>query len=127
LIKIEDGKVEFWYKDYKKKKVICEKMRLDAQEFIRRFIWHVLPHRFHKIRHFGFLANGRCKAAVTHIRQLLENLAEEVERSEDSMIGKSCPVCRRGILVPLFIKDGFGRIVAMYLNIFKEKYLFNTS
>ena len=52
-----DGRVSFRWKDYRhhdKRKV----MTLDADEFIRRFLLHVLPDGFHRIRHYGFLANG---------------------------------------------------------------------
>jgi len=56
LIKMENGYVYFFYKDYKqggKRKVT----KLTVLEFIRRFLQHVLPYRFCKIRYFGFLAN----------------------------------------------------------------------
>jgi hypothetical protein len=60
LISLADGKVRFTWKDYRaggKTKV----MTLDADEFIRRFLLHVLPDGFHRIRHYGFLANGCCR------------------------------------------------------------------
>jgi len=56
IIKIENGYVYFFYKDYRqagKRKVT----KLAVLEFIRRFLQHVLPYRFCKIRYFGFLAN----------------------------------------------------------------------
>jgi predicted Zn-ribbon and HTH transcriptional regulator len=127
LIKIKDGKVQFWYKNYKNKTITWEKMRLEAQEFIRRFMWHILPPRFHKIRHFGFLANGKCKAAIEHIRQLLDIPNEEAELSEDIGIGKSCPICQKGFLVPLYIIDTFGHLFMSFQNRFNNKYLFDTS
>ncbi len=60
LVACEDGRVQFRWKDYRaenKPKV----MTLDADEFIRRFLLHVLPKGFRRIRHFGFLANA-CRA-----------------------------------------------------------------
>ena len=51
-------------------------MRLDAVEFLRRFLLHVLPARFVKIRHFGLLANRNCRRALTLCRRYL-NSAEE--------------------------------------------------
>ncbi len=57
LISLSEGKVSFSWKDYRhngKAKV----MTLDADEFIRRFLLHTLPDGFHRIRHYGFLANG---------------------------------------------------------------------
>lgn len=57
LVAVTDDEVAFTYKDYRRdgrRKV----MRLTADEFIRRFLLHVLPDGFHRIRHYGFLANG---------------------------------------------------------------------
>jgi hypothetical protein len=57
LVALADGRVSFLWKDYRhngKQKV----MTLDADEFIRRFLLHVLPDGFHRIRHYGYLANG---------------------------------------------------------------------
>jgi hypothetical protein len=57
LVTLADGRVSFRWKDYRhhhKPKV----MTLDADEFIRRFLLHVLPDGFHRIRHYGYLANG---------------------------------------------------------------------
>ena len=56
LISMDDGKVSFRWKDYRddsRQKTIT----LEADEFIRRFLIHVLPDRFHRIRYFGFLSN----------------------------------------------------------------------
>ena len=47
-------------------------MTLDANEFIRRFLLHVLPHRFVKIRHYGILANRCRKEKIERARKLLE-------------------------------------------------------
>ena len=57
LLSLADSKVRFTWKDYR----ACGKtkvMTLDANEFIRRFLLHALPDSFHRIRHYGFLANG---------------------------------------------------------------------
>lgn len=51
----EDGKVSFSYKDYRTS-AVCKNLTLDATEFIRRFLQHVLPCGFYKIRYFGILA-----------------------------------------------------------------------
>jgi hypothetical protein len=55
IIAHENGKVTFSYKDYKSKSTV-KQMTLDAQEFIRRFMQHILPSGFYKVRYFGFLA-----------------------------------------------------------------------
>ncbi len=70
LVGIEDGKVSFVWKDYadgNARKV----MTLDAFEFIRRFLLHVLPDGFVKIRYFGFLSNRNRKACLETCRALL--------------------------------------------------------
>src|SRR6202008_2202643 len=57
LISLGDGKVSFSWKDYRQNRK-AKVMTLDADEFIRRFLLHTLPDSFHRIRHYGFLANG---------------------------------------------------------------------
>src|ERR1700746_1884294 len=71
LLSLADGKVRFTWKDYRadgKTKV----MTLDADEFIRRFLLHALPEGFHRIRHYGFLANGSRGDSLALCRRLLE-------------------------------------------------------
>ncbi|WP_281193264.1 phage tail tube protein, partial [Magnetospirillum moscoviense] len=70
LVAIDDSGVRFRWKDYRhhdKQKV----MTLQPSEFIRRFLLHVLPDGFHRIRHYGFLANGRRAAKLESCRRLL--------------------------------------------------------
>jgi hypothetical protein len=71
LLSLADGKVHFTWKDYRaggKTKV----MTLDAAEFIRRFLLHVLPDGFHRIRHYGFLANGARGESLAFCHRLLD-------------------------------------------------------
>ena len=71
LISCQDGRVRFRWKDYRagsKSKV----MTLDAAEFIRRFLLHVLPKGFRRIRHFGFLSNFWRTAKLAIIRVALD-------------------------------------------------------
>lgn len=56
IVSVQDGKVSFRYKDYRKGAKQCV-MTLDAEEFLRRFCLHFLPKGFRKIRHYGFLAS----------------------------------------------------------------------
>ena len=60
-------------------------MTLDADEFMRRFLLHVLPSGFHRIRHFGFLANGHRAARLALCRQLLAQpvAGRQGERDDD--------------------------------------------
>lgn len=70
LVAVTDNHVGFLWKDYRhpdKRKV----MTLDAEEFIRRFLLHVLPGGFHRIRHYGYLANGHRAAKLARCRRLL--------------------------------------------------------
>ena len=71
LLSLADGKVCFTWKDYRadgETKV----MTLDADEFIRRFLLHALPDGFHRIRHYGFLANGSRGDNFALCRRLLD-------------------------------------------------------
>jgi len=71
LVSMTDGKVVFRWRDYRhdgKAKL----MALDAHEFIRRFLLHTLPDGFHRIRHYGFLANGHRAAKLDLCRRLLD-------------------------------------------------------
>jgi Putative transposase/Transposase zinc-binding domain len=79
LIKLEDDRVTFRWRDYaddNKTKI----MTLDADEFIRRFLLHVLPDRFVKVRHYGILANRCRRQKIERARELLG--AETAERKQ---------------------------------------------
>jgi predicted Zn-ribbon and HTH transcriptional regulator len=73
LIAFQDGKVSFRWKDYAHGNK-NRKMTLSADEFLRRFLLHVLPRGFVRIRHFGFLANRTRLALLTLCRQLLADV-----------------------------------------------------
>ncbi|MCD4654531.1 IS91 family transposase, partial [bacterium] len=108
LISVEDGKVSFRWKDYRnqnKQRV----MNLDATEFIRRFLTHVLPPRFMRIRHYGFLSNRNRKEKLLLCRQLLNNSEKPPISSPESAVidivsvihekdDLLCPVCKQGRL-----------------------------
>ena len=71
LLSLADSKVRFTWKDYR----ACGKtkvMTLDADEFIRRFLLHTLPDSFHRIRHYGFLANGSRGDNIALCHRLLD-------------------------------------------------------
>jgi hypothetical protein len=71
LLDIEDGRVRFRYKDYRDTGHPQKTMTLPAGEFIRRFLLHVLPARFHRIRYYGLLGNRHRKEHLAHCRQIL--------------------------------------------------------
>ena len=70
LLDCEDGRVSFRWKDYRAQNK-SKAMTLDANEFMRRFLTHVLPKGFRRIRHFGFLANACCREKLARIRTAL--------------------------------------------------------
>ena len=63
---VEDGRVRFRWRDYRHGRRL-RSMTLSAEEFIRRFLLHVLPRGFHRIRHCGFLASRRAPAPGRHV------------------------------------------------------------
>ena len=110
LIDFADGEVAFRWKDYRhesRQKV----MHLDAHEFIRRFLLHVLPNGLQRIRHYGFLANRHRAAKLDRCRELLAAPAPIVDIPDapldyrdryQLLTGKSlrdCPQCGRGHMV----------------------------
>jgi Putative transposase/Transposase zinc-binding domain len=107
ILSAHNGKVTFSYRDRKnhdRKKI----MTLDANEFIRRFLLHVIPKGFVRVRHFGFLAN-RSKALLAKCRQLLdldpalpELPAKSVHELMLQLTGidiTRCPLCQKGTLL----------------------------
>ena len=70
LLDCQDGRVSFRWKDYRAQNK-SKAMTLDADEFMRRFLMHVLPKGFRRIRHFGFLANSCCRRKLGRIRAAL--------------------------------------------------------
>lgn len=91
--KVENGLVTFEYKDYRdgKKKL----MTLPGSEFLRRFLQHVLPSGFHRVRYFGFFSPA-CKAEFRSLQTALWNLSgrlfpEKRPRAEKVLV---CPRCQ---------------------------------
>ena len=72
LLRFDESGVTFRYKDYRRAGADRQRsMTLAADEFMRRFLLHVLPKGFHRIRHYGLLAGATRKARLDHVRQLL--------------------------------------------------------
>jgi Putative transposase len=76
LVEVSDDHVTFTWKDYSDDSRI-KPMTLAPAEFIRRFLLHVLPDGFQRIRHYGFLANGNRQTKLARIRQLLPPIAQQ--------------------------------------------------
>ena len=108
ILAVENGQVTFSYRDRKDKDRL-KSMPLDAQEFIRRFLLHVLPDGFMRIRHFGFLANRSKKHALSQCRKLLglkPVLPEIPQRSAQDLLLEltgldlsRCPRCQKGTMI----------------------------
>jgi Putative transposase/Transposase zinc-binding domain len=99
LVAFDDGRVSFAWKDYAHGAAL-KHMTIDVHEFIRRFLLHVLPDGFQRIRHYGFLANGHRRAKVALIRRLLDAAPQGVaitavkaEPSSDETAEAKAPVC----------------------------------
>jgi hypothetical protein len=110
LLDIDQGKVTFRYKDYRHDSQ-QKTMTMDAEEFIRRFLLHVLPSGFQRIRYYGFLGNRYREEKLARCRQLLGMADCEPAVSEGSqdyrdrceeLTGSSlreCPICHQGRMV----------------------------
>ncbi len=101
LLSLHDGQVRFRWRDSRDKKRI-KVMSLDAVEFIRRFLLHVLPSGFVKIRHFGLLANRNRRQALALCRQHLNatgsDNADVLTDRQRAAVNRCCPCCKRGTL-----------------------------
>jgi predicted Zn-ribbon and HTH transcriptional regulator len=110
IVSITNDKVTFTYKDRKRNDEV-KSMTLDADEFIRRFLLHVLPRGFMKIRYFGFLANTNKKKCVPLLRKLIDpsarlpdKISETVQEMMLRLTGEDitcCPQCKKGRMVKL--------------------------
>ena len=96
LLRFDETGVTFRYKDYRRGGADRQQvMTLAADEFIRRFLLHVLPKGFHRIRHYGLLAGAARKAHLDHVRQLLGVAlpATADMPAEPDEIWPPCPCC----------------------------------
>lgn len=119
ILSIEDGNVTFKWKDYRdgEQKI----MTITAEEFIRRFLLHVLPSGFMKIRHFGILSN-RNKSTKLKKCQIAAKFTESKAQFKDMnaaeiikiLTGKDvtlCPCCKEGKMRTIMILPAKGREV----------------
>ncbi|MCP4370904.1 MAG: IS91 family transposase [Deltaproteobacteria bacterium] len=113
ILDLSDGKVTFSYKN--RKKGTIEPLRIDAVEFIRRFLLHVLPKGLMRIRYYGFLAN-RCKRdnlakcreflGAPRYEQVSENkTVREIMLDKTGRDITKCPFCKKGTM---FVVSGIG-------------------
>ena len=106
LVALEEGRVTFRWKDYAHGNR-HRLMTLDAVEFLRRFLLHILPTGFQRIRHYGLLAHRVRQAKLVVCRRLLSHLASPAPALPVVQTDKAtaprqddpaalCPVCQRG-------------------------------
>jgi hypothetical protein len=117
LVRYHAGRVTFRYKDYADHGRM-RMMTLSGSEFIRRFLMHVLPKGFMRIRYFGYLANRQRQEKLAHCRSLLgaavlpsepDVVHESVERmmNADDAEPIACPACQQGALRIIFQWDRY--------------------
>lgn len=110
LLALQDGNLTFSWKDYARGNQ-QRPMTLKTEEFIRRFLLHVLPRGFQRLRQFGFLANRRRREKLALCRQLLGSAAGQTVTNQplppdykslyETLTGESlqqCPTCRTGTM-----------------------------
>jgi hypothetical protein len=116
LVALDDAGVTFRWKDYRAKgRERTKVMTLAVDEFIRRFLIHVLPDGFHRIRHYGLFANGGRAENIARARQLLNvpappskpSNAAGTDDSEPQALAHPCPCCGgRMIIIETFERGG---------------------
>jgi hypothetical protein len=117
ILSAADGKVTFLWKDYADGDK-TKTMTLDAVEFIRRFLLHVLPGGFVRIRQFGFLANRARREKLALCRTLLNAtaplpnaaVADVRDRKADE---KRCPFCKTGHMILIRVRHTETRLALM--------------
>ena len=101
LVEMQNGQVTFRWRDSADGNQ-QKSMTLDAVEFIRRYLMHVLPPGFVKIRHFGFLANRSRREALRLCRSLLPMPAtapsDSLTATQRRAVERTCPLCKIGTL-----------------------------
>ncbi len=112
LVSADADTIAFRWKDYRIKSGDRQKvMRLATPEFIRRFLMHVLPDGFHRIRHYGLLASATRKANIARIRDLLGQPPTELEAQQETetsplTLREPCPCCGGPMRVVEFFRRG---------------------
>jgi hypothetical protein len=113
LIVVDERSVTFKWKDYRTEgRDRYKRMTLATDEFIRRFLIHVLPQGFHRIRHYGLLASGTRADNITQARELLAVAKPEGEPTAAAVDPSkpACPCCGgRMIVLEVFARGATPR------------------
>lgn len=132
LLSLEDGKVTFSWKDYRSSNA-QRTMTLDACEFIRRFLLHVLPGGFVRIRHYGLLSNSHRNEKLALCRELIaasgavedlpveslptQRLAGDWKKRYELLTGESlemCPLCHKGRMLRVQLLEPGARLATRF-------------
>jgi hypothetical protein len=117
LVSLDERGVRFRYKDYRRNgRARFGTTTLMPNEFIRRFLLHVLPNGFHRIRHYGLLASATCKANLARAKELiaapLPSIDPATEHDDQNLAADAapdrcapCPCCGGRMI----ILESFGR------------------
>jgi putative transposase len=111
LVAFDERGVTFRWKDYRAKgRTRYKTMTLTTGEFIRRFLLHVLPGGFHRIRHYGLLANAGRRENLAVARELLQQTTPEAVESKPATTASPPPtfVCRH-CGAPMIVIEIFAR------------------
>lgn len=109
ILDYKHGRVTFSYRDYKDQNQKKD-MNLSGCDFLQRFLWHVLPEQFHRIRHYGFLANGSVKKTLRDLQETLcLGVVKKVKKS--ALDGNVCKNCGAGIMVLLQLITATGYLI----------------
>lgn len=104
LLAMDERGVTFRWKDYRTKgRTRYKTMTLDAGEFMRRFLLHVLPGGFHSIRHYGLLANPVRRANLARARELLKLVPTVANPPDDTDLAAPTPFLCRHCGAPMLI------------------------
>jgi hypothetical protein len=111
LVALDDNHVSFRWRDYRDG-ARCKTMRLEAVEFIRRFLLHILPQGFMRIRHYGLFANRQRRAKLARCRELLAQPEPKV-RPKESVAAMMRRITGRDILTCPHCGEGRLQVVAV--------------
>ena len=114
LLSVNNGEVRFQWKDYREKgREKSREMTLESDEFIRRFLIHVLPRGYQRIRFFGLLSNRNRKRRLTQCTKLLRSSATELPLQKGDAFRqhppvteasiRCCPGCGKGEMIRILV------------------------
>ena len=114
LLALDERGVTFRWKDYRARDgatggAWIKTMTLSADEFIRRFLLHVLPDGFHRIRHYGLFASGTRAANIARIRNLLAPVPSDQadpQPAHDEPPAPACPCCGGRLVIVERFRSG---------------------